>query len=315
MARIGMWAWIRRCSSSCSSGVSMVEGLLLHGVGELKDARDQSPLAGGEHALVGVGKAGEIELREFLQGVLGLQKARLQFARRGTERGHRGVAGRRRSACADRAAAPRASRASSAARHAASNASASRVRSPCRTIVSASRGCSRGGQARQGVRGGGRQPPRIEVARGLGAEPLAERQAPIHPPAPATEQLGDLRGREVIVGGEGVDHASFVHRAHGALGRVRLEQPGLADHAAERIDFHDHGDVGGALAAPAGQPLEAIEDLVGAVADRRRAHGQRGQRGAGLRARAAQGRERRGQPIDGDVEDRAHGRSSDSARS
>lgn len=46
--------------------------LLLKGVGELDDAGDQPPLAGGEDAVVGVGEAGEIELREFVQGVLGL---------------------------------------------------------------------------------------------------------------------------------------------------------------------------------------------------------------------------------------------------
>jgi hypothetical protein len=292
----------------------MVGGLLLQGVGELEDARDQPPLAGGEHALVGVGEAAEIELRELLQGVLGLEETRLQFARGGPERGDRGCAGRRRGA----------------ARIAQQRLARRRVR---RRAPRGEQGLGLAGaqpvahdglrqarlfparQAGQGVRGGGRQAPGVEVARGLGAEPLAERHAPVHPPAATAEQLGDLRGGELIVGGEGVHHAGLVHRAHGALGRVGLEQPGLAHHTGERVGFHDHRDMRGALAAPAGQPLEAIEHLVGAVADRRHAHGQRGQHAAGLRARAAQGRQRGGQPIDGDVEDRTHGRSSDSAKS
>ena len=83
----------------------------------------------------------------------------------------------------DRAAAPRASAVSGAARQVASMASASRVRSPWRTMLSARRGCSRGGQAGQGVRGGGRQPPGIEVARALGGQALAERQR-ADPPTP-----------------------------------------------------------------------------------------------------------------------------------
>jgi hypothetical protein len=141
-----------------------------------------------------------------------------------------------------------------------------------------------GGQTGQGVCGGGRQPPGVEVARALGGQAPAERQAPVHPPAAAAEQLGDLRGRQVIVGGEGVHDAGLVHRADGALGRVGLEEPGLAHDAGERVGFHDYGDVGVALAAPARQPLEAIEHLVGAVADRGDAHGQRGQRGADVRA-------------------------------
>jgi hypothetical protein len=282
-------------------------------VGELDDAGDQPPLAGGEDAVVGVGEAGEIELREFLQGVLGLQEARLQLARRGPERGDHERAGRRRGAARiaqRRLARRRVEHGAPGREHGLGLAGAQ----PVAHEALGQTWLLRGGQAGQGVRGGGRQPPGVEGACARGGQGLAERQAPVHPPAPAAEPLGDLGRREVIVGGEGVHHTGLVHRADGALGRVGLEEPGLAHHAGERLGFHDHRDVGVSLAAPARQPLKAIEHLIGAVADRRHAHGQRGQRGAEVRAWATEWRERGGQPIGGDIEDRAHGQSSDSAR-
>ena len=282
--------------------------LLLKGVGEVEDAGDQPPLAGGEDAVVGVGEAGEIELRELLQGVFRLEEACLQLARRGPERGHRGGPGRRRGTARiaqQRLPGRGVGRRAPGHEHGLGLAGAEPVAHD--TLGQA--WLLPGGQAGQGVRGGGRQPPGIEVARALRDQAVAERHAPVHPPAPAPEQLGDLRGREVIVGDEGVHDTGLVHRADGALGGVGLEQPGLAHDTGERVGFHDHGDVGGALATPTGQPLEAIEHLVGAVADRRRTHGQRRQRGPDVRAGATQRRERGGQPIDGDLEDRAHGRS------
>ena len=280
--------------------------LLLKRVGELDDTGDQPPLAGGEDAVVGVGETREIELRELLQGVLGLQEARLQFARGGPERGDHERAGRRRGAARitqQRLPGRGVGRRAPGREHGLGLAGAQ----PVADEALGQTWLLRGGQAGQGVRGGGREAPGVEVACALGGQALTERQAPVHPPAPATEQLGDLRGRQVIVGDEGVHDAGLVHRADGALGGVGLEEPGLAHHAGERVAFHDHGDVSVALATPAGQSFEAIEHLVGAVADRRHAYGQRGQRGADVRAGATQRRERGGQPIDRDVEDRAHG--------
>ena len=66
----------------------------------------------------------------------------------------------------------------------------------------------------------------------------------------------------MIVVREGADHARLVHRAHGALGGVGRQQAGSADDPGAGVLFHDHGDVRAALAAPAGQALEPIEDLV-----------------------------------------------------
>jgi hypothetical protein len=169
---------------------------------------------------------------------------------------------------------------------------------------------------RQRRRRGGREPTIVEVTSEFRGQPMAEGQAPVDPPSPVPEELGDLGGRELIVGGEGADHARLVHRAHGALRGVGLEHAGLAHDASNSVFLNDHRDVGVPLAAPAGQTLEAIEHLVGAVSGRRRhPQGQRGQRGAGIRARAPEGSERGGQPIDGDVEDQAHGPSSASGRS
>jgi len=283
-------------------------------MGQLDDLSGQPPLAGLEHALFRVGEASEIQVRELLERVFGLQEARLELARGGPERGDREVAGRGRGAAriAHQRLAGRGVRRRAPGREQGLGLPGAQ---PVADDALGQTFLLPGRQAGQLVRGGGREAPGVEMARALGGELLAEGQAPVHPPAPAAQQPGDLRGRELIVGGEGVDDARLVHRARGALGRVGLEQPGLAHHAGERVGFHDHGDVGVALAAPTGQPLEAIEDLVGAVADRCDPHGQRGQRGAGIRARAPERGERGGQPIDGDIEDRTHGRSSDSGRS
>jgi len=63
----------------------MVRGLLLDGVGQLDDVGGQTPLAGLQDSPIGVGESGEIEVRELVQRVFGLGKARLDLARRGAE--------------------------------------------------------------------------------------------------------------------------------------------------------------------------------------------------------------------------------------
>ncbi len=55
-------------------------------MGQLDDLSGEPPLTGFEHALFGIGEAGEINMRELLQRVLGLEEARLELARGGTER-------------------------------------------------------------------------------------------------------------------------------------------------------------------------------------------------------------------------------------
>ena len=55
-------------------------------MGQLDDLSGQPPLAGLEHALFRVGEASEIQVRELLERVFGLQEARLELARGGAER-------------------------------------------------------------------------------------------------------------------------------------------------------------------------------------------------------------------------------------
>lgn len=158
----------------------------------------------------------------------------------------------------------------------------------------------------------------VEVTLELGAESTAQRQASLHPGPSPVQDLGDLRGGEMIVVGEGADEADLVHGAQGAPWGVGFEQPGLANHGAVGRVFHDHGHMGVSVLTPAGQTLEAIEDLVRPVALGRHPQGQRSQRSGQVRAWAPEGRERGGQTIDGDFEDAyglgTHGRSSPRAR-
>lgn len=245
-------------------------------------------------------------MRELVQRVLGLGKARLDLARRGAEGGDGRLAGsgRGRAGIAQQRLARR------GVRGGAPGGEQRVGLSGAKPVAHDALGQPRllaGWEAGQGARGRGREPPLVEMATEFGGEPTAERQAPVHPASPAAEQFGDLRGRELIVVGERADDTRLVHRAHGAPGRVGLEQSGLAHDPGAGVFLHDHGDVGVPFAAPAGQTLEAIEDLVGAVTGRSHPQGQRSQRGPGIRARAPEGSERGGQPIHGDVEDQAHG--------
>jgi len=292
----------------------MVGGLLVEAVGQLDDLRDEPSLAGLEHALFGVGEAGELELRELLERLLGLEEAGLELARGGAEWGDRGLARRRRGGARiaqQRLAGRGVRRRPPGGEHGVGLAGAEPVAHDAvgQPFLFGVR------QQRQGRGRGGREAPVVEVASQLGGEPTAEGQAPLYPPAPVPEELGDLGGREMIVGGEGVDHARLVHRAHGALGGVGLEQSGLAHDRRAGVVLDDHRDVGMPRVAPVGQPLEAIEDLVGAVTGGRHPQRQRGQRRAGIRAWAAEGRQRRGEVLDGDLEDQAHARASASGRS
>jgi len=292
----------------------MVGVLLLESASQLDDESGEPPLTGVEHALFGIGEAGEIKLRELLQRLLGLEEAGLELARGRAERGDCGLAGSGRG-----------------------RARITHQRFAGRRVRGGPPGGEQGvglsgaepvthdavGQSfllsvrprRQGMRRRGREAPGVEMSGQFGGQPTAEGQAPVHPPAAAPEELGDLGGREMIGGGEGLDHARLVHRAQGARGGVGLEQSGLGHHRRAGVFLHDHGHVSVPLVAPVGQPLEAIEHLVGAVHGRRHSQGERSQRGAGIRARAPQGSQRGGQSLDGDIEDQAHDRSADSGRS
>jgi hypothetical protein len=283
----------------------MVGGLLSEVVGQLDDLRDEPSLAGLEHALFGVGEAGEIELCQRVERLLGLEETGLELARRGAEWGDRGLARRRRGGARiaqQRLAGRRVRRRPPGGEHGVGLAGAEPVAHDAvgQPLLFGVR------QQRQGRGRGGREAAVVEMASQLGGEPTAEGQAPVHPAAPVPEDLGDLGGREMIVGGEGVDHACLVHRAHGAPRGVGLEQSRLAHDRRAGVVLDDHRHMGVPRMAPVGQPLETIEDLVGTVTGGRHPQGQRGQRRAGIRARAAEGRQRRGEVLDRDVEHQAH---------
>jgi hypothetical protein len=292
----------------------MVGGLLVKAVGQLDDLRDEPSLAGLEHALFGVGEAGELEVRERFERLLGLEEAGLELARGGAERGDRGLARRRRGGARiaqQRLAGRGVWRRPPGGEQGVGLAGAEPVAHDAvgQPFLVGVR------QQRQGGGRGGREAPVVEMASQLGGEPMAEGQASVHPSTPVPEELGDLGGREMILGGERVDHARLVHRARGAPGGVGLEQSGLAHDRRASVVLDDYRDVGMPRVAPVGQPLEAIEDFVGAVTGGRHPQRQRGQRRAGIRARAAEGRQRRGEVLDGDVEDQAHARASARGRS
>ena len=283
-------------------------------MGQLADLGGQAALAGREHALVGVGKAGEVEVQELVEGALGLAKARLELARGGAEgrdgggarrgRGRAGVAHERRARRGIRGYAP---------------GGQEGLGLPGAQAV-AHDGLGQlfllaAGPAGQGEGGGGREAAVIDMRGHVGGQPPAQGQAPLYPGPPVPADLDDLRGGQVIIGHQGVDDAGFVHRARGTPRGVGLEQPRFGDDRRRGVGFHDRRDVGVALAAPAGQALEAVEDLVGAVGGRGHPQGQWGQGRGAIRARAPQGRQRGGQLRDGHLEDQAHGRGSGSGRS
>jgi hypothetical protein len=298
-----MCSWTSRCSSRCSSGVS-IGRLLLKGAGQLDDLGGQPPLAGLQGPPFGVGEAGEVERQQLRQGALGLIEARLEFAGRGAE-GRDGARARSRHGAArvpqQRLAGGRVAgrapggedglglpRAQAVARHGVRQARLVATR-----------------QRRQGRGRGGGEAAGVDVRCDVGREPPAKREPAIDPPPAAAEQLADLGRREVIVLGERADDAGLVHGAQGLPRGIGLEQAGLGYDAGGV--FHDHGHVRAAVMGPVGEALEAVEHLVGALPGRRDAQGQRGEGARRIGARPPERRQRGGESIDRDVEHEAHG--------
>jgi hypothetical protein len=293
----------RRWSSCCSSGVSIGD-LLLKGAGQLDDLGGEPPLAGLQGPPFGIGEAGEVERQQLLEGALGLIEARLELARRGAQGRDRGRAGGGHGPA--RIAHERLAGGRVAGRAPGGEESLGLPRA--HAMAREGIGHARLLPAREHGHGGGRggrEAAGIDLRDHVRGEPAAEGQASVHPAPAAAEQLGDLGGREVIVVGERADHAGLIHGAQGPPRGVRLEQPGLADDAGGV--FHDHRHMGVAGAGPAGEALEAVEHLIGAVPRRGHAQGQRGEGAGGIGARPSQRRQRGGEPIDRDVEHEAHG--------
>jgi hypothetical protein len=265
-----------------------MRSLLLDRAGEPDDLRGQAPLAGFQDPPVGIGEAGEVEGQQFRERALGLIEAGLELAGRGPERrdgglarrGHRapGIAQQRLARGAVVGDPPglekrvRLARPQPVAEEGVGQARLLRAR-----------------ERREAVRGRRREPAVIDGPGQDGREPAAEREAAVDPAAPAAEQLGDLRRRELVVVGQRAHDPRLVHRAERAARRVGLEQPGLAHHAGGVLDDDRHVRV--AVAPPLGHALEPIEHLVGAVGVRGDAHRQRSEPARGIRARAAQRRQ------------------------
>jgi hypothetical protein len=287
--------------------------LLFKGAGQPDDLSGEPPPAGLQDPALGVGEAGEVEGQELLEGVLGLVEAGLEVPRRGAQgRGGR-LAGTGQGA--PRVAQERLAGGRVVGRTAPGGEP--RLGLPrAQAVARDGLGQARLLPTRQRRQGGGRgggEPPVIDAPGQLRGEPAAEGQAPLHPAPAAAQELGDPGERQVVVVGQGADHAGLVHGTQRAPRGVGLEQAGLAHDAGGVLDDHRH--VGVAVAGPARQALEAVEDLVGPVADRGDAQGQRGQGARGIGARPPQRRERRGEPLEGEVAHERHGRGSSRGRS
>jgi hypothetical protein len=286
--------------------------LLVEGADQLDDLGGQTPLAGLQDPTLGVSEAGEVEGQELLEGALGLVEAGLELPRRGPQgrdgdlaragQGAARVAQQRLVGGGVGRGAPGGEEGLGLAR-----AQAVAREGVGQTLLIAAR------QGRQSGGRGGREAAVVDVAGQVGGEPTAERETAIHPGPAAAEQRGDVRGGQVIVVGQRADHAGLVHGAQGPPRRVGVQQAGLGHDAGGVLDHHGHVRV--AVAGPVGEALEAVEHLVGAVAGRGHAQGQRSEGAGRIGARPPQRRERRGEPIDRELEHERHGRAASRGRS
>ncbi len=117
-------------------------------------------------------------------------------------------------------------------------------------------------QARQRVGERGADPAACEPVLGLLGELASQGQAPLDPDRPSPQEPGHLRGRVVVLVHERADHPGLVERCCGPRGGVGREQQPLVLGGREGR-LHDDGHEAAALLAPAGESLEAVEDLVG----------------------------------------------------
>jgi hypothetical protein len=266
----------------------------------------EPPLAGLEDPAIGVSEAGEREGQQLVEGALGLIEPRLKLSGHRPEGRDDGVA--RRGHGPARIAQQRLASGAVVARDPPGrqeDVGLARAQAVARDGLGQARLLSArvGGEALRGRR---REPTRIDERSQDRCEPAPEGQAALHPAAAAAEQLGHLRGGELIVVRERADHARFIHRAQRAARGIGLEQARLAHNAGRLLDDGRH--VGVAVGDPARDALEPVEDLVRAVVVRGDPHGQRRERAGRIGPRPAQGRQRGGEVRDRQVEHPGHGR-------
>jgi hypothetical protein len=140
------------------------------------------------------------------------------------------------------------------------------------------------------------QPPPVYPSGQFRVEPMGQGQSTLDPGFLATQQVCDGVDRQAVGLGQRGDHARLVHGT-GRLARVvGLQEPRF--HRDAGGEFDDDGNLAPAFHDPEGQPLEAVEDLVGAVARGGDAKRHRRERAVPVRTLAAQRRERRLEPRD-----------------
>ncbi|MBI2933756.1 MAG: hypothetical protein HYY16_19100 [Planctomycetes bacterium] len=155
----------------------------------------------------------------------------------------------------------------------------------------------RGGEDGQRAGHREREAPTVDARGKLGRQPPREREPPLHPSFFLAQVLGDRGHREAVIDERG-DDARFVHGAGSLRWRVGFEKPRFHRRTLDRL--HDDGHLGAAFPSPQGQALEAVEDLVGAIADCRDAKWHGRQRACTVGSLAAKRRERVLQARDGD---------------
>jgi len=119
------------------------------------------------------------------------------------------------------------------------------------------------GEGRKSDGHGEAEAPGIEPHLELSREPPRENEPALDPGLPPPQDLPDRQGGESVLLVEGRDDAGLVHGARGLSRRVGLEEAGLERDGASGLE--DDGDLSAALRAPAGQALESVDDLEGAV--------------------------------------------------
>jgi len=120
-----------------------------------------------------------------------------------------------------------------------------------------------------------REPAPIEPRGQVGRQPAREREPPLDPQRPAPQELGDGGLGHLVILVQRGDDPGLVHGAGGLGGRVGVQEACL--HGGGALDGLDDGrNFRQTVRAPAGQALEAVEDLEG-VPGGRHAKRERGQ--------------------------------------
>jgi len=266
-------------------------------------AGEKTPLAGFQHPALDIGEARKIGLDEFLECLFRDVESPFDLGCRGTQGGRvlvawSGLSGKR---IPQKRLPGDAVRRGTVGRHEGLG-----LRSPesmpaygvGQTLLL---GVTEGREAHCHGEG---EAPRIEPLAQLRREAASQEEPAFDPGLLSGEKLRDRRRREPVLLGKRRDHPDLVHGTRGLLGRVGLEEAGLARDAGDGLE--DHGDLPQAFGPPPGQALESVEDLEGAVLRRRHAQGQRGKIALSVRALAPKRREAHAETVEGDLQDQAH---------